>query len=130
MNVMTDIKRLLQEADPLRTEETLSPGDAQVLRTAMLEEAATAPKSLASAWHRPLALAAIVIVMIGISGATGDRALKPFSSTSSGTVSPSARSEGDRPVDAQRTQIQFATPGGTRVIWVLDPNPPLAEPMP
>lgn len=128
---MTDINKLLQDADPLRTEETLSPAEAQVLRTAMLEAAATAPRRTGAVWHRPLAVAAIVVVLIGISGATGDRALVPYSSTtSSEDATRSARGDGQNANDSGPRQIQFATPGGTRIIWILDPNLPLQEPMP
>jgi hypothetical protein len=128
---MTDLKKLLQDADPLRTEETLSPAEAQVLRTAMLEAAATAPPRVRFGWSRPLAIAAIAIVLIGISGVTSDRGVRPFSSSApSGTVSPSIDPNPRTPNDPERRQIQFATPGGTRVIWILDPNLPLQESMP
>jgi cytochrome c-type biogenesis protein CcmH/NrfG len=112
---MTDIKKLLQDADPLRGEETLSPAEAQALRTAMLETAATAPRRIGSVWHRPLAVAAIVVVLIGLSGITRNR---------------SPKQAGDEPRVAdpvqgdasnEKRQIQFATPGGTRIIWILDP---------
>ena len=119
---MPDIKQLLEDADPLRSEETLSPAEAQVLRTAMLAAAVVAPRKVGSVWHRPLAVAAILIVLIGLSGITSDRSLKPYSSSVStgdgsavGDGVPSVRSD-------EKRQIQFATPGGTRIIWILDPQ--------
>jgi hypothetical protein len=113
---MTDIKQLLQDADPVRSEEPLSPAEARVLRTAMLEAAATAPKRAGSIWYRPLAVATIAIVLIGISGATGDRAWKQ---TSSEPHVPDPVQGGG---SSERRQIQFSTPGGTRIIWILDPG--------
>jgi hypothetical protein len=26
------------------------------------------------------------------------------------------------PADGERRQVQFATPGGTKIIWTIDPN--------
>jgi hypothetical protein len=119
---MADIKKLLEEADPLRIEEPLSAAEAQVLRTAMLEAAVAAPPKIGSAWQRPLAVAAIVIVLIGLSGVTGDRALLPHSASSRASGEGSGVGDPSQGGSNQRRQIQFATPGGTRIIWILDPQ--------
>jgi hypothetical protein len=112
---MTDIKKLLEDADPLRTEEPLSPAEAQVLRTAMLEAAVTAPRTVRSVWHRPLAVAAVVVVLIGLGGVTGDRSSKPSSADLRGADPTQSDTN-------EKRQVQFATPGGTRIIWILDPG--------
>jgi hypothetical protein len=113
---MTDIKKLLEDADPLRTEDPLSPAEAQVLRTAMLEAAVSAPRTVRSLWHRPLAVAAIVVVLIGLGGVTGDRSWKPSS------ADPRGADPMQSGVTNEKRQVQFATPGGTRIIWILDPG--------
>ncbi len=112
---MTDINRLLRDADPLRSEDSLSSGEAHLLRTAMLEAASAAPATVGSAWYRPLTLAAIVVVLIGLSGIMSDRSLKPGSEP--------RPSDPAQIIDStERRQIQFATPGGTRIIWTLEPQ--------
>lgn len=113
---MPDIKKLLEEGDPLRSEQPLSAVEAQVLRTAMLEAAVVAPRNIVSAWHRPLAVAVVLIVLIGLGGITSDRAVTPATEPAGAAdVTPAAE-------NGERRQIQFATPGGTRIIWILDPQ--------
>ena len=123
---MTDIKRLLQDADPMREEEGLAPDDAQRMRRTMLaalDEDEDESQVAFFLWRRPFALAlAVLVVLIGLGGVAGDgrfgfernrsedlRAAAPFIGSGSSEA-------GDR------RQLQFATPGGTRIIWTIDPE--------
>ena len=128
---MTDLTKLLRDGDPLKDEreqKDLSPADAQVIRRAMLE-AANARPATGSAWQRPLAWAAVAIVLIGVGGVAGHRINERASiaprPVDTGWLAERSGSSGD----ITPRQVQFATPGGTRIIWILDPNPSVQESM-
>jgi hypothetical protein len=128
---MTDLTKLLRDADPLKHEREnseLSPVDAQVIRRAMLE-AANARPSTGSAWQRPLAWAAVAIVLISVGGIAGHRINERASTeprpVDTGWLAERSGSSGDM----SPRQVQFSTPGGTRIIWILDPSPSVQESM-
>jgi len=127
---MNDLKTLLREADPLRDQQdaSLSPDEAQALRRAMLAAARESTATI-SIWHRPLALAAIAIVVIGIGGLTG-HSRRDQTETTGATGATSLGIAGGSSGEIGRRQVQFSTPGGTRIIWVLDPNANFQESMP
>ena len=129
---MTDLTKLLRDADPLRDrpDERLSDGEVQVMRRAMLE-AARESVAAGSLWRRPLAFAAIALVLVAVGGIAGDRARDwtDRSTAISETAWLTDETRGSSG-DLGRRQVQFATPGGTRIIWILDPNLPLQESMP
>jgi len=113
---MNHLNKLLREADPVSREPGLSAGDVAALRRAMLAAADAAPVHR-GLWGRQLAMAACltVIVLVGLVAAH--------------RVPPAVR---DVPTAAssasdQRTQIHFSTPGGTRIVWTLDPGFQLRE---
>ena len=113
---MNDFTKLLRDADPVSREPGLSAGDVADLRRAMLAAAHAAPVR-PGPWGRQFAMAACltVIVLVGIVAAH--------------RVPPAVR---DVPTIAssasdQRTQIHFSTPGGTRIVWTLDPGFQLRE---
>jgi hypothetical protein len=124
---MKDPSSLLRAADPLRNQsehQELSAADAQAIRRAML--AAIPAAIVRPIWRRPVPLAAAAALVASVSGLVGHRlATRPV-------VAPPAESF-ESPVadvDAERRQLQFATPGGTRIIWVFDDNLRLKEPIP
>jgi hypothetical protein len=128
---MTDVTKLLRDGDPLgndRENKELSPADAQVIRRAMLE-AANARPATGSAWQRPLAWAAVAIVLIGVGGVAGhrinERASTEPARVDTGWLAERSGSSGE----ISPRQVQFATPGGTRIIWILDPNSSVQESM-
>jgi hypothetical protein len=128
---MTDVTTLLREADPLRDgrsgDADLSPEHARALRRAML---AAIPERMAvfPAWRRPAALAAVAAMMLVVSGIAGHRI---SSERLDRRAAPSAGPAGSGPVaDVDCRQLQFATPGGTRIIWIFDENLRLQESMP
>jgi hypothetical protein len=129
---MDNLTKLLRDADPLtlsQEDAELSPADAQQMRRAVLAEARQSPAA-SPVWRRPLALAAAVILIVGLVGISGDRRSVPVpvgpEPTDKGPLSAFSNGSDD---DARR-QLQFSTPGGTRIIWVFDQNLRLQEPMP
>lgn len=110
---MKNIRALLTEADPLRSEPEMSDADAARMRRVVVSsgrEAQAGP----GFWASALAVAAVVILMV-VAGALAGRRLPARESSvpdeSAAVMQP-----------AERRQLQFATPGGTRIIWTLDPE--------
>lgn len=109
-----DVHALLQAADPLRNEPALSASDVQRMRQAVLnaEQPSASPLNW---WPRALAAAALV-VLLAIAGALGGR-------NDRRPVDPGDATKVAAPRDpAERRQLQFETPGGTRIIWTIDPE--------
>jgi hypothetical protein len=128
---MIDPSSLLKDADPLREraeEQELSTADAQAIRRAMLITAAAMPSVIdrRPIWRRPLPLAAAAALVASVSGIVGHRLV-----TRPEVQPPAADLIASSPgADSDRRQLQFATPGGTRIIWVFDDNLRLQEPIP
>jgi hypothetical protein len=124
---MKDVGHLLRDADPLApgagnahdVEDNapgLSPAGAQLMRRAML--AALDERRLAVAhWPTPLAIAATIALALAMGFAIG-RQLPPRGAMDM----PAVARVGASPEVGGRRQLQFATPGGTRVIWVFNPD--------
>ncbi|HEY7501506.1 MAG TPA: hypothetical protein VH740_23490 [Vicinamibacterales bacterium] len=120
---MTDINKLLKDADPLRDDDGLSCDEAQAIRREMMG-AIPDPLVTVPAWRRPLTIAAAAALILGVSGAVGHRTSSTVSESSApDTPTTALGSSGTR-------QLRFATPGGTRIIWIFDPNLRLQESMP
>jgi hypothetical protein len=111
-----NLKTLLQDADPVSREPGLSADVLADLRRAMLAAAHAAPDRPLF-WGRQLALAACLTVMVLTGIVTAHRVPPAVRDVPTPAVSSSA----------QRTQVQFSTPGGTRIIWTLDPGFQLRE---
>jgi len=112
---MDEITRQLRDADPVPREPGLSNEQKADIRRAMLAAAPRDARTTAIGLWKNLSMAAAltVIVVIGVmfvrNGDTvpiGERTPPPPASDSS---------------DGGRTQLQFSTPGGTRIIWTIDP---------
>ena len=111
---LKDIRSLLTEADPLRAEPTLSEDDASRMRRVVVSAASVRePRRLF--WPRAIAVAALVVLMVAAGTLGGRRSapLEPHDASGGAETPPS--------ID-ERRQLQFATPGGTRIIWTLDPQ--------
>ena len=117
---MTDIRDRLRDADPLLIDPGLSRDDVASMRRAVMREAAQAPqRETGLHWKKMLPLAAAVAV---IAGAGIDAARR----TSRQAPLPAAAVAS--PVTAgTKTQVHFSTPGGTRIIWTIDPAFTLTE---
>lgn len=110
---MKDIRAWLTEADPLRAEPLISEDDASRMRRVVVS-AASVRESPRLFWPRAIAIAALVVLMVA-AGTLGGRRTAPLEHDATvGGEAPSAIDE--------RRQLQFATPGGTRIIWTLDPH--------
>ena len=80
-------------------------------------------------WLRPFAIAAVGALLVVVGTMTGHRVIVgPHAGSGSDRTpgQPSAASGGG----GERRQLQFATPGGTRIIWIFDQNLRLQESMP
>jgi hypothetical protein len=118
---MKDVKTVLHEGDPAATDEGLSLEQVHALRRAMLN-AARRPDVVRTPWQRPLAVAAIIALTVGAGIFTGQR----LAQTPAGRLdSPAAAAP-----EEGRRQLQFSTPGGTRIIWVFDPDFSVKETVP
>jgi len=120
---MNDLTSLLRDADPVRDGESLAPEDAQRMRRVVI--GAVHPEPQVAAWRRPLAIAVVVALLIGLSGGGNDRIDQVSTGGASTTIASPASSAPDG-----RRQLQFSTPGGTRIIWIFDENLRLQESMP
>ena len=120
MSTTHDLRTRLREADPVGTEPPLSPDEAARMRRAIL--AASAEPSVSHSRPRlTLALAAMLTIAATVGAISARRfaaRLEPPAATPDATVA------------AARTQVQFSTPGGTRIIWTFDPEFSLKESMP
>lgn len=116
---MTDLRDRLRDADPVTHEPALPVHDAAAMRRRVID-AARETRVPAAAWNRALAIAAAVAVMAGVGVDVARRAPRQETAATP-PASPAAT------VRATRTQLHFSTPGGTRVVWTLDPAFHLTE---
>jgi hypothetical protein len=112
---MKDIGRLLRDGDPVALEPEMSAADVQAVRRAVLAALATTDRAT-SRWPGPLLAGAAVAAAMVAGVAVGLRT--PASQM------PAAGAESTHASDAEgaHRQLQFALPGGTRIIWVFDPE--------
>ena len=112
---MKDWQRMLRENDPGL--ESLEADAASRMRHVVVAAAGASPAS-PTAWPMRLALAAFacVVMVLSVFGTQLPREATPSA------IAPVAGTE--------RRQIQFATPGGTRIIWEINPNFSLGETLP
>ena len=107
-------QQLLRENDP--GVGVMAPEVASRMREAIVRTARTSP--VASVWPIRFALAAFACLVLMMSILGTERSIV----TSPDVVAPMAGGE--------RQQIQFATPGGTRIIWEINPHFTLGETLP
>ena len=112
---MKDIGSLLRDGDPVALEPEMSASDIQAVRRAVLAALATTDRAT-SRWPGPLLAGAAVTAALAAGVFVGLRIPAP-------RVSPieTALSHASDAAGAHR-QLQFASPGGTRIIWVFDPE--------
>jgi hypothetical protein len=116
---MTDLRDRLRDADPVQSEPSLPPDAVATMRRTVLE-AVPAPRATAARWKGTLAIAAAVVLIAGAGFDTYRRASRVDAGIES-AVAPADAAAG------KRTQLHFSTPGGTRIIWTLDPAFQLKE---
>ena len=120
---MKDVGQWVRDADPLgrgsddSDDAGLSQAEAHAIRRAMLAALdARTPAPLW--WPHPLAIAATVALTLAAGVIVGQRLPPPRD----GRDAPAMAHAGGAPIDGDLRQLQFATPGGTRVIWVFNPD--------
>ena len=124
---MTDVGKLLREVDPIDREA--APSSDSIARLRQLVVAAeTRPTPIM--WPRPVLVAATIALALTASVLVGSRLTPPASQTIGSGSAIGSRSVGsgfsrtlpETPDSPTLRQLQFATPGGTRIIWVFDPE--------
>ena len=118
---MRDLNTMLRNGDPAAADRELTPSQVDVMRRQVII-AARQPDVVRTPWHQPLAVAAMVALTIAAGVIVGQRV--PHSDEPSRQQPAPSRSED------QRRQLQFSTPGGTRIIWVFDPDFAVKETVP
>ena len=128
---LPDVSKLLKDGDPLRSDSgnapALSAVDAERMRRIVVSAALESRPSRAP-WQRPFVLAAVAALLVVVGTMTGHQVMvEP--APAGGAAEPPATIGGGSG-DGDRRQLQFATPGGTRIIWIFDQNLRLQESMP
>jgi len=109
---LDELNRQLRAGDPVASDPGLSSAEAARLRRAMLAAAdareARAPRAATLALASVLTFAVVLGVVAARKTATVPDAV-------------AGSSTGDVTTAARVTQVHFSTPGGTRIIWTIDP---------
>ncbi|MCH7781197.1 MAG: hypothetical protein IH848_10145 [Acidobacteria bacterium] len=109
-----EIRELLRQGDPAGNDRGLGADEAARMRRRIVTEATTRKAPL----FRPIpALAAAAIIILVV--ATGWRFLRP-EVPAGPDGSKTAAVPGPAAPERRTRQVQFLTPGGTRIIWLLD----------
>ena len=109
---LDELNRQLRTGDPVASDPGLSSAEAARLRRVML--AAADAREARTPRAATLALASVftLAVVLGVAAAR-KTAMVPDAAAGSST--------GDVTTPARVTQVHFSTPGGTRIIWTIDP---------
>jgi hypothetical protein len=129
--LLPDVRKLLNDGDPLRPDggnaASLSTVDAERMRRIIVSAALESQPSRAP-WLRPFAMAAVAALLVVVGTMTGHQVIvQPASAPGAPEPLSTIDTSGG---DGDRRQLQFATPGGTRIIWIFDQNLRLQESMP
>jgi hypothetical protein len=114
---MNNLRNHLRDADPVSREPGLTLDTVASLRRAVIAAAQEAPLRPVL-WGRQIAMAACLAVMV-LTGVLAARRVPTATRDAAGLTA--------IPASDQRTQVRFSTPGGTRIIWTLDPEFQLTE---
>ena len=100
-----DINEQLRAADPITREGGLSVTEVEAMRQKIALAAVDGPRTELSPWRLSLATAFAFMLVLGLFiGRRFERASEPST----------------QPQTNEQRQLQFETPGGTRVVWVLN----------
>lgn len=114
---MTDLRERLLDADPLAHENAMSAEHADAIRRVVVA-ADWRMVNAAPFWPRPLWVAATIALTLS-AGIVAGRLSAPESPVH-GRPTDTPLTIASSPAAGVRRQVQFATPGGTRIIWVLN----------
>jgi hypothetical protein len=105
----------LKDADPSVDESPLSDADAQRMRRAIVEAACERPSAHPIGWKASWAAITLVVAATAVFGVNrwrDPRADAPVAPTH----------QPSREASEPRRQVHFVAPGGTRVIWIFNPD--------
>ena len=121
---MNNWRVLLRNADPLAGDAHAQMSGADAVRRAVVCAAAVghAPAG-GHVFRAALAMAGTIAVTVWVGVFTGSRLGEPERRDAAGAPAP-AHAPG------QVRQLQFSTPGGTRIIWIFNPDLNLNETTP
>ena len=102
---MSDLRSLLQKDDPIRLEGEMSPDDAIRMQQVILSAAARPSRTTRRALTAALATGLFFVVV-----------------ASGWLVQPEAPRRNPKDMVGARQQLQISAPGGTRVIWIFNPE--------
>ena len=116
---MTDWRIRLREADRA-LDADVDPDAAQRLRRSVLA-ASRASVPTAPAWSRTFVATAATLALLCVALLTAlqDVKVAPVQKATTAEIGDPALDSAPTP---DRQQLQFSTPGGTRIIWVFDPG--------
>jgi hypothetical protein len=115
---MTDLGTRLRDALRDEEDERLSAVEAAAMRRAIVAAAGEHQRESARGWFQPLAVAASLVAMVAIGIAIGHRFDVPTEQIDDSNGADTALPAQQRPGGAR--QLQFSTPGGTRIIWIFN----------
>jgi hypothetical protein len=121
---MTDWRTTMRNAVERDEEDCLSREQAESMRQVVLAAVADPASDRAQGWwmRRPVLAAATVVAMLSIGVGAGLHL--DFSNRSeqmaASEPAPSSRGADSLPASTPNRQLQFLTPGGTRIIWVFN----------
>jgi hypothetical protein len=117
---MSDLGRRLRLEDPLTREDALSADQADAIRRVVIAASRhTAPET--SFWPGPVWVAATIALTL-CAGIVAGRRLSTRDPLREARVNDAVPALASSSTPGDRRQVQFATPGGTRIIWVLNPE--------
>lgn len=109
----------MRAGDPLARDPGLSDDESAALRRRVVQEASGA-RERRLGWREPLTLVGALALLMMAAIVTDRRVPVPPAHAPSPAQPERA---------AERRQLQFSTPGGTRIIWTFDPEFSLKEPV-
>ena len=115
---MKEVGDLLREGDPISREGGISAADVSRMRRAIVAAARDRESATNLWWPKPMIVAATVAVTL-MAGVLVGRLL-PARDVAIVGGADDVSLDSARPIE--RRQLQFASPGGTRIIWVFDPD--------
>jgi hypothetical protein len=115
---MKTLAEWMREDDPLQRDPGLSEAEAAAIRRRVVSEA-IGRGARRVGWRDAVAVAAAVALMVAVGVTTGRRLPPP--------AVPAVVTDDEAGRPAERRQLQFATPGGTRIIWTFDSEFSLKE---
>ena len=117
---MTDLRTRLRDALRDEDDERLSVDDIAAMRRVVVASVRTTDEMerRAASWFQPLAVAATLVAMIAVGIAIGGRFDDRVARTGASDAADGDIPAGQGPDRAR--QLQFSTPGGTRIIWIFN----------